>query len=489
MAVANYVRLGVCNSHFGFGEIGMNELTIVLRDGQPLYEQIYTFIKEAIINGEIPFKTKLPSTRTLALHLQVSRSTINLAYEQLMSEGYIEAVAGSGYYVAEIEELLSIKKQSDCLNSPVHKKEKKKCDYDFSPRGIDLSSFPYNIWKKISKEVLTDVKKELFAIGDPQGEIGLRQAIVSYLYSARGVHCEPEQMIIGAGNEYLLILLHQLLGISAKIAIETPTYKQAYRVLSSLGHEIRTIEMDTYGMRIDKLEESGCNAAYVMPSHQYPTGIVMSIKRRLELLTWTKQAPNRYIIEDDYDSEFRYKGKPIPALQGIDQNETVVYLGTFSRSIAPAIRISYMVLPKPLLNLYQERFAFYASTVSRIDQEMLTRFLTEGYYERHLNKMKALYRSKHDLLLNALKPLMKGFLISGEHAGMHLLLTARKNLEEQKLIDLAESYGVKVYGMSSNEIGEDKKEHATIILGYANITESEIEQGVQKLLEAWKEYL
>lgn len=467
----------------------MNELTIVLQDGQPLYEQIYTFIKEAIINGEIPFKTKLPSTRTLALHLQVSRSTINLAYEQLMSEGYIEAVAGSGYYVAEIEGLLSIKKQSDSPNRPIHKKEKKKWNYDFSPRGIDLSSFPYNTWKKINKEVLTDVNKELFAIGDPQGEIGLRHAIVNYLYSARGVRCEPEQMIIGAGNEYLLILLHQLLGMSAKIAIETPTYKQAYRVLSSLGHEIQTIEMDHYGMRIDKLEESGCNVAYVMPSHQYPTGIIMSIKRRLELLSWTKQAPNRYIIEDDYDSEFRYKGKPIPALQGIDRDETVIYLGTFSRSIAPAIRISYMVLPRPLLNLYQKYFAFYASTVSRIDQEILTRFLSEGHYERHLNKMKALYRSKHDLLLNALKPLMKGFLISGEHAGMHLLLKAKKKLEEQELIDRAESYGVKVYGMSSNEIGEDKKRHATIILGYANITELEIEQGVQRLLEAWKEYL
>lgn len=471
------------------GENGMNELTIVLQDGQPLYEQIYTFIKEAIINGEIPFKTKLPSTRTLALHLQVSRSTINLAYEQLMSEGYIEAVAGSGYYVAEIEGLLSIKKQSDSPNRPIHKKEKKKWNYDFSPRGIDLSSFPYNTWKKINKEVLTDVNKELFAIGDPQGEIGLRHAIVNYLYSARGVRCEPEQMIIGAGNEYLLILLHQLLGMSAKIAIETPTYKQAYRVLSSLGHEIQTIEMDHYGMRIDKLEESGCNVAYVMPSHQYPTGIIMSIKRRLELLSWTKQAPNRYIIEDDYDSEFRYKGKPIPALQGIDRDETVIYLGTFSRSIAPAIRISYMVLPRPLLNLYQKYFAFYASTVSRIDQEILTRFLSEGHYERHLNKMKALYRSKHDLLLNALKPLMKGFLISGEHAGMHLLLKAKKKLEEQELIDRAESYGVKVYGMSSNEIGEDKKRHATIILGYANITELEIEQGVQRLLEAWKEYL
>ncbi len=472
-----------------FGEGIMNELTIVLQNDQPLYEQIYTFIKKAVISGEIPFKTKLPSTRTLALHLQVSRSTVNLAYEQLMSEGYIESIAGSGYYVAEIEELFSIKEQFYQPNDLLQEAEGQTYDYDFSPRGIDLSSFPYNTWKKISKEVLMDVQKELFAIGDPQGEIGLRQAIVNYLYAARGVHCQPKQMIIGAGNEYLLMFLHQLLGTSAKIAMETPTYKQAYRVLSSLGHEVKTVEMDQYGMRVDKLEQSGCNIAYVMPSHQYPTGIVMSIKRRLELLAWTMRAENRYIIEDDYDSEFRYKGKPIPSLQGSDQNERVIYLGTFSRSIAPAIRVSYMILPKTLLNIYKEKYAFYASTVSRVDQEILTRFLTGGFYERHLNKMKALYRAKHDRLLNGLKPAVRGFRISGEHAGMHLLITARKRLEEKRLIDLAEAESVKVYGMSSNEIGEEEKEHATIILGYANLTEQEISEGVHKLLHAWRDYI
>lgn len=467
----------------------MNELTIVLKDGQPLYEQIYTFIKKAVISGEIPLKTKLPSTRTLALHLQVSRSTVNLAYEQLMSEGYIESIAGSGYYVAEIEDLLSIRELPYAPNHSVKEAEIKRYSYDFSPRGIDLSSFPYNTWKKISKEVLMDVEKELFAIGDPQGEIGLRQAIANYLYSVRGVHCRPEQMIVGAGNEYLLMLLHQLLGEKVKIAMETPTYKQAYRVFSSLGHEVRTVEMDQSGMRVDRLEQSGCEVAYVMPSHQYPTGIVMSIKRRLELLSWTIHANNRYIIEDDYDSEFRYKGKPIPSLQGFDRNGTVIYLGTFSRSIAPAIRISYMILPNSLLKIYREHYAFYASTVSRVDQEILTRFLTGGFYERHLNKMKALYRTKHDLLLSTLRPAIRGFRISGEHAGMHLLMTTRKKVEEQILIDLAETVGVKVYGMSSNEIGKEKKEHATIILGYANLTEQEISEGVHRLLTAWKDYI
>lgn len=467
----------------------MNELTIVLQEDRPLYEQIYTFIKQAVINGDIPFKTKLPSTRILAQHLQVSRSTVNLAYEQLMSEGYIEAIPKSGYYVAEIDGLFSIKEKTYHLNYSAQKKKMKQYDYDFSPRGIDLSSFPYNTWKKISKEVLSDVKRELFAIGDPQGELELREAIVNYLYSARGVHCEPEQIIVGAGNEYLLMLLHQLLGTSAKIAMETPTYKQAYRVLSSFGHEVKTIEMDQYGMRVDRLEESGCSAAYVMPSHQYPTGIIMSIKRRLELLAWTDRGENRYIIEDDYDSEFRYKGKPIPSLQGIDQNGRTIYLGTFSRSIAPAIRISYMILPKPLLCIYQKNYAFYASTVSRVDQEILTRFLTDGFYERHLNKMKALYRTKHDLLLNALRPAVRGFAISGEHAGMHILMTTRKKSEEQHLIELAQAYGVKVYGMSSSEIQIKQKEHATIILGYANMTEKEIIEGTALLLKAWSDYI
>lgn len=465
----------------------MNELPIslVLNSSVPLYEQIYTFIKTEIQAGRICYRAKLPSTRALAAHLQVSRSTVNLAYEQLLSEGYIEAVQGSGYYTAKIDQLLEIK---EVIKPSYPKEDRKQVEYDidFSPRGIDLSSFPYNTWRRISKETLNDAHKELFVSGPAQGELPLRNAIADYLYSARGVQCSVDQIIVGAGSEYLLMLLNQVIGRDSIIGMENPTYKQAYRIFKSLEHPVVPIELDGNGMRVDLLAKTNATVAYVMPSHQYPTGVIMPITRGLELLAWSKAGENRYIIEDDYDSEFRYKGKPIPSLQGADREGKVIYIGTFSKSIAPAIRISYMVLPRPLLERYYEKCGFFASTVSRIDQEILYHFIRDGYYERHLNKMRALYRAKHDRLLAALKPLNKLFEVSGENAGVHLLLTANGNVTERELIEKAKGEKVRIYGLSSYEIVENNKRPATVILGYANLSDEEIEEGTNRLIKAFK---
>ena len=270
----------------------------------------------------------------------------------------------------------------------------------------------------------------------------LREAIRDYLHAARGVICGADQVVIGAGNEYLLMLLMSILGKERTIAMENPTYKQAYRVLAGQDVRVVPVEMDGRGMRPDRLEERGADIAYVMPSHQFPTGIVMPVRRRQELLQWAGRRPGRFLIEDDYDSEFRYRGKPVPALQGMGGEDQVIYLGTFSQSVAPAIRISYMVLPRPLLEAYRERAGFYASTVSRIDQTILYEFLTGGHFERHLNRMRAVYRGKHDSLLAALKPLDREAEISGENAGIHLLLT-HKSLGERELVRRAEALGVK----------------------------------------------
>ena len=266
---------------------------------------------------------------------------------------------------------------------------------------------------------------ELFTHGDSQGEQGLREAIRDYVYSARGVNCRPEQILIGAGSEYLLMLLNQIIGEKSVIAMENPTYMQAYRVFCGLGHQVIPISMDEQGIDISELKQSNASLAYVMPTHQFPTGKIMPLGRRLELIAWAAAEEGRYIIEDDYDSEFRYRGRPIPSLQGYDRNGRVIYLGTFSRSIAPGIRVSFLVLPKKLLERYRQFCGFYATTVSRIDQEILARFIQEGYYERHLNRMKGVYRAKHDLLLELLKPFQTRFLIRGENAGIHVLLEER----------------------------------------------------------------
>lgn len=464
----------------------IDELTIRLETKSkiPLYEQIYTYIKSDIQVGKIKHGDKLPSTRALAKHLDLSRSTVELAYEQLLAEGYVEALACKGFFVTRIDDLYQWKQSKEI--TPI-KKEKQKTEYvyDFTPNGVDLNSFPYRTWRKLAKDVLADDKAELFKTGDSQGEYELRNTICQYLYQARGVNCEPEQIIIGAGNDYLLMLLQMLLGTKCKIAFENPTYRQAYRLFQQLSYETVTVEMDTKGMCVEELRKVQADIAYVMPSHQYPLGIIMSIQRRMELLRWASEKEGRYIIEDDYDSEFRYKGKPIPALQGYDRNDKVIYIGTFSKSIAPAIRVSYLVLPKPFLKVYQEKGSFLNSTVSRVDQQILHRFIEEGYYERHLNKMRGLYKSRHDVMINSLKPLLKKCKISGENAGVHLLLEFSSNVTETELIDRAKKMHIKVYGVSAYDVCAEKKLNPIILLGYANMNEEEIKEGVQQLIEAW----
>lgn len=463
----------------------MYELTMNLRTDKktPLYEQIYSFIKHDIQSGRIACGEKLPSTRALAKHLEVSRSTAALAYEQLLSEGFIESVPCRGFFAAQIEELYH-------LRPAKAKEEKEKADgkayrYDFTPNGVDLTGFPYNVWRKLSRDILMDDRTELFRSGDSRGEYGFRNAVCNYLYQARGVNCTPGQVIIGAGSDYLFMLLSMILGMDHKIAFEDPTYKQAYRLAQSLSYETVPVTMDKSGMEVARLSGTDADIAYVTPSHQYPTGIVMPMKRRLELLKWAGEKDGRYIVEDDYDSEFRYKGKPIPALQGYDRMEKVIYLGTFSKSIAPAIRLSYMVLPNPLLRIYQERHRFVNSTVSKVDQMIVQRFLEDGYYERHLNKMRALYKNRHDTLIDALRPLSGICRVFGEHAGVHLLLAFENGKTEEELILRAKERGIKVYGLSDYRILKDPAARPTVLLGYANLAEEQIKDAAGILAECW----
>lgn len=466
----------------------MMELMIPLKPGgaRPMYEQIYQYIKEEIRSGSFGQGARLPSTRVLAENLKVSRSTTQMAYDQLAAEGYIEAVPHRGYFVLRLEELVEAETEirGDFIREAGE--EEKEGDINFSPRGIDLSHFPYNTWRKVTRNTLVEDKKEMFLTGSPQGEPALREAIKGYLHSARGVNCQADQIIIGAGSEYLLMLLYQILGPGLTIAMENPTYKQAYRVFESLGYRILPVEMDRWGMDVKELEASCAHVAYVMPSHQYPMGIVMPVTRRQELLQWAGRRKDRYLIEDDYDSEFRYKGKPIPALQGLDKAGKVIYMGTFSQSIAPAIRVGYMVLPQNLLAVYQQRLSFYASTVSRIDQNIIYQFLTEGYYERHLNRMRAIYKGKHDTLLSKLRGLEEDFEIHGEYAGLHVLLTSKKARSEKWLVEEAGKAGVKVCGLSAYYIHQHHNNRSsTVILGYAKLSEEEIREGVRRLKRAW----
>lgn len=477
----------------------MYDITMQLQtnSGKCLYEQIYEHIRQEIREGKLLAGERLPSTRSLAEYLQVARSTVDYAYDQLLGEGYIEAKPYKGYFVCPLEELLQLKGSTGQEQNRVSDRHTQIAGcvdetsereatylYDFSPNAIEMSGFPFGVWKRITKNILNDSNQELFSQGEAQGDYDLRLTISRYLHSSRGVNCSPEQIIVGAGNDYLLLLLEKILGRHVPIAMENPTYKRAYRIFQSFAYQIITVDMDESGMKASQLEEEEARVAYVMPSHQFPTGTVMPIGRRMELLKWAGGDEDRYLIEDDYDSEFRYHGKPIPALQASDEQNKVIYIGTFSKAIAPAIRVSYMVLPGKLLTRYREECGFYSCTVSRIDQRILNEFIREGYFERHLNKMRKIYRTKHELLLDCLKPFAEKFKISGENAGLHLVLTAKGGRSEQELIQAAAERKVKVYGLSDSLVASGTG-RAAVLLGFGGLNAEEIEKGTKLLEEAW----
>ena len=451
---------------------------------EPFYEQIYKYIREEIKAGNWKKNEKLPSTRKLAAYLEVSRNTVDMAYAQLLSEGYLVSIPKKGYFVCELEQAFP----KPILEDDWQEEEREEIDHtiiDFSPNGVDMENFPYNQWRKLMREVMSTNNSELFQSGDPQGDQEFRRTLRLYLHQSRGVNCQENQIIIGAGMDYLLLLLGMLLGREHKIAFENAVYPQAYKVFQSLGFESQRISLDPQGMVIEELERSSCSIAYVTPSHQYPTGIVMPISRRLKLLSWANEQEGRYIIEDDYDSEFRYQGRPIPALQGNDQKGNVIYLGTFSKGIAPAIRVSYMVLPQSLYRKFKERFSFYSSTVSRIDQAVINRFMKEGHYERHLNRMRGIYKAKHDCLVNELKTWNSEITIFGESAGLHLLIQYHGKKEQKELMDAAKEHGVKLYPLSDYQIHAKKEQDPIFILGFARLSEQEIKKGVSILKYIW----
>jgi GntR family transcriptional regulator / MocR family aminotransferase len=452
------------------------------QSSKPLYIQLYTYIKEEIKGRSLAPHTKLPSKRKLASHLQISQNTIEAAYEQLVAEGYIETLPRKGFFVCEVEPSLIT------VESPLPYVEEKSYrnqdfTYDFTNTGIDTEAFPFGIYRKLSNDVLRKDNEKVLLLGHPQGEWELREAIAKYLFESRGVRCSPSQIVIGAGTPYLLGKVFQLLEGSI-FAVENPGYHRKLVSFEKKPEEVKMIPLDQDGLVLSKLEESKANVAIVTPSHQFPCGMIMPIARRMQLLKWAEQKENRYIIEDDYDSEFRYTGKPIPALQGLDANEKVIYIGTFSKALLPSLRVSYMVLPKPLVQTYQTDFFFYTQSVSRVDQEILSRFIQEEHWEKHIHKMRVVYQKKRNVLVSAISTYFpKSVEVIGQDSGLHILLRPNNEMTEAELISQAAKYSIKVYPVST--FGEF--DNGTVLLGFAILTEEKIQEAIQLLSEAWFE--
>lgn len=448
----------------------------------PLYIQIYEFFKAEIQKGNLKANTKLTSKRKLSVALGISQNTVEAAYAQLIAEGYITAIEKRGYYVSELSGIISIPEKKAETKGKINNKNKYK--YELLSSRIDLESFPYNLWKKINKEILNEANMNIFQIGHSQGDYNLREVISDYIRYSRGVKAEADRIVIGAGTEYLIQVLLNLIGKDKSYGMEEPGYYKIRRILKNNNIDVKGIRVDKQGISIEEIYKSNCDVIHITPSHQFPTGVIMPIKRRMELLSWARESKNRYIIEDDYDSEFRFEGRPIPSLQSLDNDEKVIYLGTFSKAFAPSIRVAYMVLPKSLLKIYKENFSFYACTVSRVIQQALYKFISEGHFERHLNKMRNIYKKKREVLVSQIKKNLNNTEIIGTNAGLHLLLKVNNGMSEEELIKKAAENKIRVLGLSNSYINYDNKE-SIVFMGYGALTLKEIEETINLLKKSW----
>lgn len=453
----------------------MAELMLAFEEGKPLYEQLYRYIVAQIRSGSLAEGEKMPSKRRLSEHLGISLTTVERAYGLLTAEGYLEAAARSGYRVAAALAAVPIQLP---VPAPAELR-RERLDECFSTSAVDTSVFPFATWARLSKEAVYE-NPDLLQRGDGQGDWALRGTLAEFLHQYRGVNCTAEQVVIGAGLEAVMWVVLQLLP-DAVFALEDPGYASLRRLLDNLHKEYVPVSVDEKGMDIQALQKSGANVAYVTPSHQFPLGVTTPVGRRSELLRWAYEAPGRYLIEDDYDAEFRYTSRPIPAMQGLDEGGKVIYVGTFSRTLAPSIRLAYLILPTSLLAVYREKFGHAPATVSRFEQEALRRFLASGAYSRHLRRVGNLYRRRRNALVAALEGWGE---VRGDDAGLHLLFTL-PGQEESRLITKAAEAGYRVRGLSECCCKAEPKP-GTLVLGFAGLPEHRAGQAVSDLKKAFE---
>ena len=451
----------------------------------PLYEQLYRQIRRDIEAGVLSAGEKLPSKRALSAHLKVSVVTVEGAYGQLLAEGYLRSEAKRGFFVADVEPAAPA---PAAPRRPEVGEEHPAAAprYDFATNAVDAARFPFATWAKLMRQVLTRENSGLLSAIHPQGVPALRAAIVDHLRSFRGIDARPDQVVVGAGSEYLTGILFQLLGREGGYAVEDPGYRKFGAILSRQGALICPIPLDGHGLRVDALTWSGARVVHVTPSHHFPLGTVMPVGRRRELLSWAMAGEGRYIIEDDYDSEFRFSGRPIPALQSLDTGERVVYLNTFAKSLAPSLRIGYMVLPPHLAERYRREFLLYSSTVPSFEQYTLARFLEGGHFERHIARMRVEYRDRKGALTACVKELGLPAKLSGADAGLHMLLTLENGMGEAELVGRAAAEGVAVYPLSACWLTPPPEDLSpTLIMGHARLAAGDIQAAFRRLKAAW----
>ncbi|MBR4870283.1 MAG: PLP-dependent aminotransferase family protein [Oscillospiraceae bacterium] len=450
-----------------------------------MYEYLYQLIREDILAGRLKKDEKLPSKRTLAEHLSVSKITVENAYAQLLAEGYIYSKEKKGYFAEDVGSFEMKEKKSGEERPAAEAELQAETVVDLTQNHISERCFPYAVWARTVRRVIMD---EPFVRPAPYaGLFSLRQAISDYLYRFRGMEVSPEEIVIGAGTEYLYHLIIQLLGRELCYGVEEPGYRKVERVFQANGVSTVNIPLDSLGVSMEALAEKKPQVLHNSPSHHFPTGIVTAAKRRMELLQWAAAGEDRYILEDDYDCEFRFSGRPIPTLQSLDNHGRVIYMNTFSKSLSPSMRVSYMILPRELMERFAEKLSFYACTVPVLDQSALASFIAEGHFEKHLNRARKYYRGLCEALSGAIaaSALKDKVTLLEADAGLHFLLQVKSKLTDAQLTDRLEKEGLRVRLLRDYFAAwEEKQESRCLVINYASIEPEKIGSIIRAMEQA-----
>ncbi|MGO3048902.1 PLP-dependent aminotransferase family protein [Staphylococcus casei] len=449
---------------------------------QYIYREIYNRLKEDILAFKYDSHEKLPSKRGMAEHLSVSVNSVKSAYEQLLAEGYIYTQERKGYFIEPLDKLIIDPHAHITLEAHESNLEDT-YDYSFSHMSTDISEFPVDTWTKLMKRVFQNYDYYLSAIPHIKGPVELRQSIAKLVSYQRGIQCHPEQIVIGSGTNTLLMKLIQLMEDDVKIAVENPGYSRFRALLKQTGTHILPIELDHKGISINQIKQLQPQAVIVTPSHQFPMGTIMPVSRRIDLLNWASQN-HSYIIEDDYDSEFKYETDNIPSLFSFDKNESVIYLGTFSKTLMPGLRISYMILPSTLIKKFEAQNHNMIPDFSMLNALTLNLMIKEGHYEKYLKKMHQLYGKKRAYLIAELNKVLKSAItIKDTQAGLHFIIEAKSRYTYTEIETRARDQKLELYTINrfSMKALQNNSESKLLIIGFSKIQQQQVPEAVQRL--------
>lgn len=465
------------------------------KKGGSLFQQVYLGLREAILSGSLRGGEKLPSTRDLAEQLGVSRTCVLLAYDQLLAEGFAVGRKGSGTYVSSHVKVggsdapqksvplrvsnygVSAAAAWSRMNFPPP--AKRRLPYDFAYGRSDVEKFPFAMWRRLLLRCARKTSVSRLDYGPTGGSVALRDALGVHLRRARAVECDPSQITIVNGSQQALDLISRvLIEKGDPVAMEEPGYQGAREVLRAAGADLFPVAVDEDGLNPEKLP-SKAKMAFATPSHQFPTGAVLPLARRLQLLEWVKRA-NAVVVEDDYDGEFHYEGQPLESLQGLDREGRVIYIGTFSRTVFSALRIGYLIAPRRLVPAFIAAKWLCDRHTATLEQETLAEFISSGMYERHLRRVRRRNAMRREALLEAISShLGERVEVRGGGAGAHVVLWPKWKVNEQAAIRAAAERGVRVYGISGYYLKKPKR--TGFVLGYSRLSEWQIREGIRRL--------